>query len=213
MQQMQTIGPHRSSGSRRKVYVRKAMRPDVSVLMGSDTVVNAEGRLFRDHSQLNGLQDFCVILDVDLVFTDLPQRTLGQFNLGIGHFNTSSGNGFSDIAGAYRAEQFTLVARIGADGDAQFRQLRGARFRFSFLSGSGRFQFGTALFKLPHVLRGRADRLPLRQQKVTAETRFHYHLVADIAQFTYFFEQDYVHLVYPQLSQSMQRAAKLQAWA
>src|SRR5690625_6294744 len=86
MQQMQKIGPHRFSGSLRKVSVRKAMRPDFSVLMGADTVVNAEGRLFRDHAQLNGLQDFSVNLDVDLVFTDLPQRTLGQFNLGIGHF-------------------------------------------------------------------------------------------------------------------------------
>src|SRR5690625_4169490 len=124
MQQMQKIGPHRFSGSLRKVSVRKAMRPDFSVLMGADTVVNAEGRLFRDHAQLNGLQDFSVNLDVDLVFTDLPQRTLGQFNLGIGHFNTSSGNGFSDIAGAYRAEQFTLVARIGARSEEHTSELQ-----------------------------------------------------------------------------------------
>src|SRR5690625_7997676 len=123
MQQMQKIGPHRFSGSLRKVSVRKAMRPDFSVLMGADTVVNAEGRLFRDHAQLNGLQDFSVNLDVDLVFTDLPQRTLGQFNLGIGHFNTSSGNGFSDIAGAYRAEQFTLRSEERRVGGEETRRM------------------------------------------------------------------------------------------
>ena len=128
-----------------------------------------------------------------LVFTNLPESAFRQAYFVTLDTHAGRDNGFSNIAGSNRTEQFAFFTGLGGDRDGHVCQLVTTRFCRGQCIGSSLLQFGTTLLKGLDVFLGGWRRLATGDKEITSITRFDVYPVTQVAQVFNFFQQNDFH--------------------
>src|SRR5690606_12891105 len=121
-------------------------------------------------------------------------RAVGQANLALGNFKTSSLQAFGDVAVGDRTEQTAVNASLLLDGDGLAVQALTQGLGSGQLVGLDLFEFGAANFEFLDGRGGGTTGLAGGDQEVTGEAVLDLDHVTQVAQVRHFFEQDDLHV-------------------
>src|SRR6185437_6762695 len=115
---------------------------------------------------------------------------LVEHDLGAADREARRGHGVGDVARRDRAVELAAFAGLPDDDDVDAFELTRNLFGLSLLREVLRLELGALLFEESEIVLGRAQRLFLRQQKISCKTRAYFHHLAHLAKIFDALQQD-----------------------
>src|SRR5579864_83945 len=153
--------------------------------------------LFRGDRVLHRDVDIGMQVQVDGVLAQHAQRAVRQPHLAALDLEALARTGLGDIAGADRAEQLSLGAGLGVDGELEILHRHRTLFGGREVLARQALELCAARLEARDVLRSSERRLALRQQEVAPEARAHLHAIADVAEIGNLLQQNDFHRYEP----------------